>query len=146
MRVEHDASGFLNEAQRRSLSAIIAALEKALFDFEGWASGQERQGRVYQEVNDLTPSQREALHHYVARLRESIADAVLTFRLEPQVREVRASIRGRAAILWEGVADTEPRRLERYGPVHPDAESLLSPRTSALIAILEKILSLVGQT
>ncbi|NPV71436.1 MAG: hypothetical protein HPY55_12455 [Firmicutes bacterium] len=131
----------MNESQRRSLSVILALLDEALFDFEAWADGRERRGIMYSETNDLSPAQREKVRRHVIALREEVDVLRSDLNLQMRTQSVRASIFARASSLWEGLVDSEPRRLRRYGEVNPEMEEYLAPRVKALVSRLEEIIS-----
>jgi hypothetical protein len=129
----------LSDNHRRSVTTMLTLLDERLCEFEEIARGREVRSLLYRECNDLSAQQRERLLQDVVKVREIMREMQEIFRLRPTVHSLSRQVRAASSSLWEGLVETQSKRLGGYGKVPGQLAEYLDP---ALERIIECVLSI----
>jgi hypothetical protein len=129
----------IGRGHRLALTSRLVALDEALCEFERWAQGHAAASALYEEKNDLTPAQRQAILEQVLQARAALAEMVEAFGLDKQTQPVRRSVVSQCAVLWELLTELEPRYLSRYGAVD---EELAARVTEGVEELRQRIVAI----
>jgi len=131
--MEQETRGLINDNHRRALSAGLGLLDEALCQFQRWAEGAETRSVLFEERNNLSPSQRKRINALISDLQARITELRDALGLERRVQSVSHSIRAQCSVLWESLVESESRYLRGYGEVNPEAAAYLDPKMEAII-------------
>jgi hypothetical protein len=133
------------EGHLRRVVSTLRLLDRATCDFEQWTEGREARSVLYEETNSLSSDQRREIEKHIAAIRAVLGRLKVDLQLQPSRREAARSIGGRCAILWEALAELEPQRLERYGPLSRATGQRLDTTAAELMILVEAIGRCVGR-
>jgi hypothetical protein len=119
-------------------------LDEALCEFERWAQGHAYDSVFYQERNDLTPAQRQAVLEQVAAARRALQSAQEAFDLRREVQPIRRAIASHCALMWEILAELEPARLRRYGALEEEAAECAGANVAELRRAIDALAEIVA--
>jgi len=134
----------LSENHRRAISIRVRLLDEMLGEFEQYARGREIHSVFYQEVNNLSPSQRRLVLADIERMRRLMREMKATLGLEPGVENVGRLIWGKSSAFWQVLIETTSKHLKGYGDVPPELARYLDPRMETLIKHLGMVTRHVG--
>ncbi len=132
------------KSHKTALNSRLLVLDEALSEFERWARGQTADAVFYEERDNLTPKQRQALLSEIAQLRVLLREMQETLGLKREQQNARQAIVSRCAHLWELLIELEPRYLRHYGPVPPELVEYMAPRAAELQRRVEAIGRQIG--
>jgi hypothetical protein len=128
-----EAEPRLTSGQRRAIGALLHRVARTIERFEVLTGLHLEERLAYVDVVDHLEADEhaEARALATALVREANALAELC-RIPPEVSSVRATLAGEFSVLWADAEDTNPRRLEGYGPVAPETVRRVTPHTDRI--------------
>ena len=133
----------IGDNHRRRIGASLSLIDDVLVQWERYAAGAGVAGALRHLENDLTPDQRRALGQLVAQIRSLLAELQDALELPTAVRTVRSTLPGQCGILWETVADLDPKHLQAWGVTGPAFNDYWEPRRQRLEHLLNEVLATV---
>ena len=133
----------LNSEQQSSVKIVLRMFEENLREVETWLQGAEVNGILYQRRLNLPAAKREAVQQCVDAALEIIAALARKFDLKPEVEDVSNMIRSRMSIRWADLADTQSRKLKRFGEVPPELKRTLDPDIQQLARLALELASII---
>jgi len=131
----------IGENHRRGISTTLALLDELLCHVEGWVDRRERKGVLYEEENDLSCGQRQALLQEIVRIRSRLETARRDLGLIVMSQDAASDIWSRCTLFRVNIMELEGRHLRRYGEVAPDAEAYMNTLSGDLLAALDRLLT-----
>lgn len=117
----------LSQNHRRSISITLQLVDKALCEWEDWATGHMRSGVMYCEKDTFSSSQKSEMRNRIARIRQSLVRLRDELQLSTNVVATTELIIGQASVLWEMLTQLNARGLQGYGKVADDLAPYLDP-------------------
>ena len=135
----------LSENHRRSISIILQLVDKALCEWDDWATGNVRSGLMFREDDTFSPTQKVGLREKIAAMRKLLLRLRDDLQLEPKVAPTSQSIVGHAGVLWEMLTDLNSRGLRGHGKVPDELSAYLDPIGETLCEEMNAIARLFSQ-
>jgi len=136
-------SDLLNPAQLRSVEVTLRTFEKNLRLSAAWLDGEEENGILYRRKLTLPTAQRDVARQRINAALEQIAILARMLDLPPEEEDVIRLIRGRLAVSWANLIDSQSSKLKRYGDVDPEAERTLDPAIRRLVKLVQELESII---
>ncbi len=127
----------ITEAQKNSISSVVLILEETIEEIEKLCLTGERNGIVYDVVNNLDEKVRNRLMENINRLREIIKDMAKNLSIKKKRYETKRLISSRIASLWETAYEIKSNRLKGYGDVAKSLKEYLDPAVEEIIQLLD---------
>ena len=136
-------SDLLNPAQLRSVEVTLRTFEKNLRLSAAWLDGEEENGILYRRKLTLPAAQGDVARQRINAALEQIAILARMLDLPPEEEDVIRLIRGRLAVSWANLIDSQSSKLKRYGDVDPEAERTLDPAIRRLVKLVQELESII---
>ena len=135
---------FLNDSQRRAVSASLYVMERAVQEIEGLLTSPAT-SLTSRLTEDLSPDECRAIQTGCVRLRTALGVACRRLNAETAARSRRAAIRGEVATLWAMLEDTKSPALRGYGPLSREAGAVVDEALEEISKELQRILRVVAE-
>lgn len=137
----------LNESQRRSLGTVLRRLEQAAWQMEVLLRQEEPPPLVLTHfAHPPTASQRVALLKVAAAIRAEVTHLASDFGMAPHVEDQVKTLQALFSLQWADLEDVQPRKLHRYGQLHPRLQETLAPRMQQLASYSLAIADMLSET
>lgn len=136
----------LSGNHRRSISITLQLVDKALCEWEDWASGHVRSGVMYCEKDTFSSTQKSEMRKRIAKIRQSLVRLRDDLQLLTNVVATTEPIIGQAAVLWEMLTELNGRGLQGYGKVAEDLAPYLDPIGETLCEEINAVARLFSQS
>lgn len=134
----------MSQNHLRGIAVTLRVVDEALQSFRATAEGLTERGVMYEQGNDLSPSERTRIAAGVDALSSLLAEVRGSLGLPVEVRSVRTSIWAVCAVLSDYLDEVSPSRLIRYGEVPPELATYIGPRIEEMQRQLTSIAEAVG--
>ncbi len=129
----------LNEAQKRSLSAIFQIVEDRLREMEIALTSAGYIGILREKINDVPPEVRPAVFEKSRLIRERITILADKLHLEKRRTATTSETLARLSYCWEILQDAKTKHLKRFGQPNAGLKEILDPQIDAIIDLLQEI-------
>ena len=136
----------MSETHIRGISTTLALLDEALCQFEQWAAGREAHAVLYEERNNLSLQQRQAILAEIQEIRPLLKEMRERLNLSPKEEDAASSIWGRCWTLLEPLEELEGRHLRRYGEPPADLVEFVNPRSAEMAHHLRQIAGIASKS
>jgi hypothetical protein len=136
----------LNPSQKNSLRVSLFLFEENLRKAQEWLNGREENGILYSRKLTLPEEKKEQAGQIITTALNLIKKLSEMFELETTYESAEYMLRGDLTLNWESLADTQARKLRRYGKVHPELASILDPDIQNLAGIALELSSILGES
>ncbi|HLI05311.1 MAG TPA: hypothetical protein VKV40_01945 [Ktedonobacteraceae bacterium] len=128
----------LNANHRRVLGVTLRRVELAVWRLQERLAYAETlpQLTLTHFTYPANPLQRTALLQLTKQIREEIAQLATVFELEATEENWMRTTMAEFSLLWCDLEDVRPKKLDGYGPVHPQAYPVLDPPIQRLIQLV----------
>jgi hypothetical protein len=128
----------LKPHQQRALAITLREVEmtlrKAMADLT-----DDSQGILYRKKLTLSAEACAEVRHLILAALDEIARLAETFDLPVHLYDNSNMLRGGFAVLRSNLYDMRAEKLQRFGEVSPDSQTVLDPRLMTLITLLQDI-------
>ena len=128
----------ISEPQKNSLRISLIILNRVLDEIESQCSTKDRNGELYEDINDLDEQERALLQKKVATIRKYIIYLKNKLNLSKERTSLRRIVSSRLASLWEIICELESKRLEGYGAVDTSLKEITDPVVVQIIKLLSE--------
>jgi len=134
---------FLNESQRRAVSASLQLVERAVQEIERLVTSPAT-SLTSRLADDLSADECRAIRTACVQVRTALSIACRRLKAETAARSRRAEIRGEVATLWAMLEDTKSPALRGYGPLSREASAVVDEALEEISKELQGILRVVA--
>ncbi len=134
----------MSENHIRGISTTLYLLDKALCQFDEWATGKKVRSTLYEVRNSLSSEQGRTISELVEDMQTILREMRDTLNLDGSVHIAEKMILSSCSVLWVSLSELEGSRLRRYGEVPPGLADYLDPRTALLIGKLREVAEVVA--
>lgn len=129
----------LNPDQLRSVEVTLRMFEENLRMTASWLDGAEENGILYRRKVALSKERRKAARQRINAALDEIAVLARMLDLSPEEKDAIGLIRGRLAVSWANLIDSQSGKLNRYGDVDPRLEGILDPAIQRLVELAQEL-------
>jgi len=135
----------ITEGHRRNIFTTLWLLDKALCEFRLWAEGRECKSVLYEEVNNLTHSQRADILRETEEIQGTLRVFQRELQLECQVHGAAGSIISQTTGLWINLVELGSKYLRGYGEPSQELTRFLEPKVRELLRRVQRISDIASQ-
>lgn len=132
----------ISDDHRRGISSTLVLLDEVLCRFERWAKSGTAEGPLYEEREDLSEEQKQAILDEIDSIRAVIAGLRDELQLHKKVESVETAIWSQCSWCWNLLVELESRRLKRYGKLPAGFAAYFDPKVKVLIERMNAILEI----
>ena len=118
-------------------------LDELFVFIEKWVDGQCYASVLYEEKNDLSPSQKKTLKKELLKFRQYLNDLKNDMKIEKQTQSAINDIWSRVSVFRENIMELEARHMKRYGHIPQEVQEYFNDMSKKLLSQLDRILEII---
>ncbi|MCM8815169.1 MAG: hypothetical protein NC937_01550 [Candidatus Omnitrophica bacterium] len=133
----------LSANHKRAVSTTLTMLDELFVFIEKWVDGQCYASVLYEEKNDLSPSQKKTLKKELLKFRQYLNDLKNDMKIEKQTQSAINDIWSRVSVFRENIMELEARHMKRYGHIPQEVQEYFNDMSKKLLSQLDRILEII---
>lgn len=133
----------LSVNHKRAISTTLTMLDELLVCIEKWVNGHQYQSILYEEKNDLSPSQRKALKKQLCVLRDYLYKIKEDLEIEKTRQSAINDIWSRVNAFRENIMELEAKHMKKYGQLSQETQEYMNGIATKLLFELDRILEII---
>ncbi len=120
-------------------------LDELIVCIEGWVEGRQYQSVLYEEKNDISPSQRKALKKQLSILRDHLYRIKEDVEIEKTKQSAINDIWSRVSAFRENIMELEAKHMKKYGQLSQETQEYMNDLSRKLLLELDRILEIIKE-